>query len=209
MRRRGYRRCTERCRFERREFRRGFVEKVALSLEQFASDAPALFALVPIQEVEITATYGSLDSDVFSKVVASPLLGQLTALDLSKAYLGTGHNLVPLLFSPHLSALQCLSLPIPFLDAPQATFLEVPFLSHLTTLRLRDYPGEGSNGLTALLRSDRLSNLKTLDFCGAAWSNNQRGTLLTRRIVEATSLPALSELDLRSNALTLPLCERW
>lgn len=189
------------CRLSRWEFRRGFVEKVALSLEQWATQAATIFDLAPIREIEFTYSYSRGDAEFLPAVALSPQMKRLTALDLSKASRAVQDELVALLFSPHLSGLLHLTVDGPLLTNPRfGLLLSVPCLSNLETLSLRSIPNEEWD-LEEFFRSDRLSKLRTLDLFEGCWTNQRIGTRLLRQLVAGAGLPSLSTLDFRGNGL--------
>jgi len=86
------------------EFRRGFVEKVALPAEVFPQRADELIRLAPLREVHLTGR-----RDVVRQLARTPLLGQLSGLDLKGNFLNDS-DLAWLVESPFLGRLTRLDL---------------------------------------------------------------------------------------------------
>src|SRR5579885_144501 len=86
------------------KWRRGFVERVTTDARQFLTHAGTLFRLAPVREVQFrnAARHVAL-------LAASPHLGRLTGLDLSRNWLGDD-GLAALLASPHLGRVRSLNL---------------------------------------------------------------------------------------------------
>lgn len=193
------------CAFERCAFRRGFVEKIVLSVEQWARQAETLFTLAPIQEIGFTTFYERLNPNLIQDIrlnpnliqdiVESPLLRRLIALDLSNPNSMTTEIHAYILSSPQLCGLKSLSV-MGWQRQCAVLLRNASCLSNLTSLCLRGYAG-GSE-LEELFRSDHLSKLTTLDLCGALGRSNPE----IRRFIQVARLPSLTTLDLRGNSIT-------
>lgn len=181
------------CKVGRCVFRRGFVEKIALRVEQWARQAETLFTLAPIQEVEFVTNYERPTPHLIQEIVGSPLLRRLTALDLSYSH-SMVENYARILSSPQLCGLEHLSLN-PWHRELARLLLNATCLPNLTSLSVRDYY-EGSD-LEEVFRCHHLAKLRTLDLRGSLRRNSG-----FRPFAQGAHLPSLTTLDLRGSGLT-------
>ncbi len=111
------------------EFRRGFIELVALACDNFLWHAGELFRLAPIQRVRFL-------SAPTQELAASPFLARLTEIGFPRVYIGDA-GLSLLLSSPHLTRLTALDLPsCRISNGGVRALAESPVLAQLTSLNL-------------------------------------------------------------------------
>jgi uncharacterized protein (TIGR02996 family) len=148
------------------EFRRGFVEKVAVEAEAFLRIADALFRLAPVQEVRLSYDSQARRASQPSALVRlanSPHLERLTALEL-EAIRPLEHEVQALAGSPHLTRLEALCLTREILTAEWLPhWWKAPFLPRVATLRLRGAAPSNGLGISELLQSPAVAGLQTLD----------------------------------------------
>jgi uncharacterized protein (TIGR02996 family) len=136
----------------------GFVEHVTLDAGQFLQHGERLFALAPVRRVRLTGPFTP-------RVAASPLLGRLSGLDLSRSYLSDA-GLRTLLRSPHLGGLRWLDLSRCYLsDGGLRALAESPWLAGLTDLNL-GHNQVGLPGVQALFASPHWGKVRTLVLSG-------------------------------------------
>jgi uncharacterized protein (TIGR02996 family) len=145
------------------EFRRGFVENLALAASDFVSHAETLFSSAPILRIRFT-----LMNVAMTRLASCPYLARLQALDLRSTWIAGSAGLRALLSSSHLGCLRSLSLQNCRIgnDGVQA-LAESPVLGQLTAL---DLGGTDINreGVTALLRSRFGGQLRHLNIAGVS-----------------------------------------
>lgn len=207
------------------EFRRGFVDKVTLSIEDFHSSADALFRSTPVQEVRLVCGQPK-DEEVagrraMQRLADSPHLERVTALDLEDDSLWNV-SLSPLASSPRLVRLTTLRLSVHVQSGSAAGgWAEAPFLPRLTSLRLRLLGNHYSTRFPqggALLLTTPLNRLETLELSQggvteaelqAVTTSSHLGRLTTlrlggnllgtgdvRRLISCPGLPSMRTLDL-------------
>jgi uncharacterized protein (TIGR02996 family) len=162
---------------EHYEFRRGFVARVALSGPNFLKNAAELFQRAPVQEVRLTGL-----NPVVRSVAQVPELGRVSALDLSRCYLGSA-GVRLLLASPYLRRLRILDLSQNMVGLPGVQALAAsPYLAQLTALNL------GNNHLNMetvriLTGSPYWGSVQTLNLQGNAAIDAQAREFLTGALV--------------------------
>jgi uncharacterized protein (TIGR02996 family) len=132
------------------EFRRGFIEGVTATGDQFLDGAKELFRLAPVRQAHLLGVVPYL-----AALCESPYLARLTGLDLRDS--GIGNRGAGLLArSPHLAGLTTLDLRRNGIDAEGVSALaESPHLAGLTLLDLSGNP-VGAAGLRAVASSPYL-----------------------------------------------------
>ena len=139
------------------EFRRGFLERVALDARVFLERAEEVFAWAPVRDVHLRSA-----DEVVEDLAASPWLGRLDCLDLRGDHIGAA-GMEALAGSPHLGRLRTLDLHGNVIGSAGARALaRAPWLVNLTTLLL---PGNevGAPGAEALAGSPNVARLTALD----------------------------------------------
>lgn len=101
----------------RYEFHRGFVSRVKLAARDFLDRAPQLFALAPIQHLDLTDSAG-----IVRELFDSPYLDRIRSLDLAQNSL-TDADVKFLADSDHVSELRWLSLAVNNIHEPGLEFL--------------------------------------------------------------------------------------
>src|SRR5262249_29918153 len=160
-------------------FARGFLDRIGITVLAFLRHGDALFAAAPVTRLQLRAV-----RDQMPAVAASPLLGRLTALEISGE--STPHDLAALTASPTPTRLSTLALDS--VDAAQARVLaKWQGLRRLRRLCLRNaYEAEAIGTLAA---SGRLANLPHLNLYGSRTDAASMEAL-------ADHLPSLTHLDL-------------
>src|SRR5262249_4718390 len=146
------------------EFRRGFVDKVAVGPRRFVRQADDLFRLAPVQHVAISNE--SIDRTLARELVRLTALDRLTGLEL-KGYYSGGLILEALMMvRPSLGRLTDLTLTAMREEgSPQGWYyflLDRRLVGRLTALRLRQSL-VAARELRRLLGNPRLNRLTTLD----------------------------------------------
>jgi uncharacterized protein (TIGR02996 family) len=199
--------------FETAQFRRGFVEHVALPLKSFLDHAAALFAAVPLRSVALTLTPPGkdslrppvpLDQGLMHRLADSPFLGRLTALRFPEPpYNGTplgDLGLRILMASPHVGRLRAFEAPRNELTAAAVRALdEAPFRPPLERLVL-SRNRLGPEGAEALAQAKRLTGLTHLDLSQANIQTRGVRALARSANLAALRVLALSRLRLRVQA---------
>lgn len=137
-------------------FRRGFVEEVALTSEQFLEYAPLLFTRAPIQEVHLSAVRDRLGS-----IASSAFLEKPSYLDLSSNAV-RDHGAKTLAQSPHLAQVRGLNLSSSGIgDTGLRALAASPHLGNLRELYLDDnrISDSGVRQLAASPLANRLESL--------------------------------------------------
>jgi uncharacterized protein (TIGR02996 family) len=188
------------------EFRRGFVEKVALRAADFLGVAERLFAAAPVRELRLdfdSTSYGNTPGRRFGlvrRLAASPHLGRLVGLEINcDSWAPLDQNeMRALAQSDHLSRLVSLSLQRRAVSAESLLeLLSAPFLPRLTVFRL-DGGGEALRmGLTYFLREAPLTGLVTLALHDVPLASEDVSAL-----VESPALANLTSLALVRVGLT-------
>jgi uncharacterized protein (TIGR02996 family) len=177
-------------------FRRGFIEEVKVSPEQFLAKGEEWFRLAPIRCVRLVSGWPDNFERIRVRLGEAPLLARVEELDLSEFALGTA----VLARSSHLAGLRRLRVTGAGLVGPGLD--EAPWLEQLTALALvggSDYgidPGLAREARARLLSSPRLKRLARLEL-----SSSRIGLSGARFLASSTTLPALTSLDLRNNRL--------
>ncbi len=178
-------------------FRRGFLDRVSGTPEDFIESAGELFAVAPVREARV-----SLVRDGGRALAACPDLARLRHLEL--ACTDAQLDLPGFLASPYVEGLTGLALdylaPHPsggFLnhtpmlgDAEAAALANCPRLSRLKSLDLSTN-NIGPDGVSALLYSPHLARLEELDLRGNPLSNPG-----LRRLAESPRAGQLTRLEL-------------
>jgi uncharacterized protein (TIGR02996 family) len=142
-------------------FRRGFVNEVAVTVEQFLTHAGYLFQRFPIQEVHVRASASATASASVAALACAPELAQARYLDLSSNRLGDG-GARALAASTHVRGVRGLNLSCTGLgDAGAQALAQSPHLGGLMELYLSNNR-IGDIGGCALAASPRLGRLERL-----------------------------------------------
>jgi uncharacterized protein (TIGR02996 family) len=187
------------------QFRRGFVERVALRVETFLEHADRLFRLAPVRAVWFAFDQEEgedVNGEDHARLAGSPFLARLTTLDLS------GHvfdhpleGTHALLTSPHLAGLRSLYLrygfgldDTGFLDGKTLRLLgSGKYLTHLEylDLSLNEFVTED---LASFRRAKGFRSLRSLCLRGVYMNG-----FGARSVTNAPCLANLQELDLSLN----------
>jgi uncharacterized protein (TIGR02996 family) len=187
------------------EFRRGFVEKVALRATEFLGVAGRLFAVAPVRELCLDIDSTRYDDSprrlaMVRRLAASPHLGRLAGLEIiSPSFEPLERREVRALAeSDHLGRLVSLSFQRRTVNAESLPeLLPAPFLPRLAEFRL-DGGAQGLGaGLRTLLRSPRLGGLSTLVLNDVPLAEDD-----VRVLVEAPALANVTSLGLTRAGLT-------
>ncbi len=184
------------------EFRRGFVEKVALRAADFLGVAERLFAAAPVRELRLDFGLPYNESStrrpgLVRRLAASPWLGRLAALEIDSP----GDSLEraevrELVRSNHLGGLVALSLrPWCLTGDCLPELLSAPFLPRLRTLRLAGTTLGDSLG--PFLRSPRLAGLEKLSLNDTPLDGGG-----ARALAESPALANLTSLSLARARMT-------
>jgi uncharacterized protein (TIGR02996 family) len=142
-------------------FRRGFIEQVWITAEQFLGSAGRLFELTPIRTVRFEEI-----GDRMPALVASPHFGRAEEVGFPSYImhqLGHDGRFEVLVAAPALARIRRLDLGTSYLHRHHAEQLaRCPYLGSVVHLRLSSNP-IGPDGLTAIVHSDRLPALTSLD----------------------------------------------
>jgi uncharacterized protein (TIGR02996 family) len=189
-----------------RQYRRGFVEEVAVTVPAFLEGAGELFRRMPLRVVR----FREATPAVAPALAACPWLARLAGIDLSWNALGD-EGLAALLASPHLEGLRSLSLRGSGLSAEGVQALAAaPQLARLTALDLgtsgRSWtpPGViGRRGARALAASPYLRHLESLSLGGMPeyWGGHDIATAGCRALARSAILDSMTALDLSCNAI--------
>ncbi len=195
------------------EFRRGFVEKVAVRAADFLGVAERIFAVAPVRELRLDFDAMGYDRaprrrlELVRGLAASPHLGRLVGLEIdcpSFDFLNPSFDTLErnevraLAQSDRLSRLVSLSLRGRSVSAESLLeLLPAPFLPRLTELRLHVAGVTPGEGLRTFLRSPRLAGLATL-----ALGDTRLDDEDVRALVESPALANLTALALVRAGLT-------
>jgi uncharacterized protein (TIGR02996 family) len=195
-------------RARRYEFRRGFVEKVTLTPQEFLANAEGLYRVAPVQEVGFLP---QIPYNLFPEMLSQPRqeiahladcpdLNRLTGLDFRHMNLNRA-ELATLAASPHLDRLTSLQLNLRERSSVQA-LVEAPFLAQQVTTLCLDadyYPPtatESADVLDDLFTSPSLARLKTLEV-----HKNPLSPAEIRALAGSPYLSQLTTLRLRGTGL--------
>lgn len=176
-------------------FRRGFIERVEMSLERPADEILAVLSKGPIRHVRDTGQFCSLDG----VVEALPQLDRLTGLEFWGLYAFKDRLVAKLLKSPHLRNLRTLIL---HHDRNGNLVKDKVLIEGLTSphrMNLRElavnvdgmWRGPSPEVLMAMARSPYLANLRKLDL-----SETELTVELIRTLGQSPAFARLEELDL-------------
>lgn len=179
-------------------FRRGFVEEITLTPEEFLNSADRLFEQAPIQHMHLRQRERSVDTaegdpdSPTARVARSPLLAHLTGLSLSRPL--SRHNLQAFADSPHLRELTELKLSGVHLD--EEVLLEWGESPHLPRLRRLDLSEShlSSRVIRAMAETPRLADLTSLNLALTGLPLED-----LRILARSSSLTNLTELNLSGN----------
>ncbi|HEY8504059.1 MAG TPA: TIGR02996 domain-containing protein [Gemmataceae bacterium] len=173
------------------EFRRGFIEEVALPAGAFLESAAELFRLTPLRRVRL---YGA--AEFLDRLVQAPELARVRELDLCGGELGNaGVNL--LVRSPHLANLELLDLSFNGVsDAGVQILARAGNLPSLRRLYLNDNARIGAAGARALAGSAPLRGLTVLDL-----SANAIDSTAVQALTAGAALGNLGVLQLHTNEI--------
>lgn len=204
-------------------FRRGFVEMVRVTAEQFLAHGGRLFELAPIRDVrfddigermaELVASphFGRAEALGFSAYImdqlgvrdrldillASPKLATVRRLEWAMSYLN-GARLEQIARCPHLGSVVHLDLSSnPFNDAGLRAIAESACLPALSSLNVWGGSSVTATGIRDLLDSPLADRLERL-VC--AWL--KMGDIIARMVAGAPRLKRLLALDLSDNDIT-------
>jgi uncharacterized protein (TIGR02996 family) len=144
-------------------FRRGFVETVTLSAQQFAQNAATIFQRAPVRQIHFNRIWGGITEPEL--IAGREELSRVEGLDFSHSLL-RDEGLRIILQSPHLPNLT--SLVLSRSGVTQAGVRELASsqrLNDLTTLHL-EANNLGEGGIRNLLTSPHLTKLHTLNLNG-------------------------------------------
>ncbi len=176
-------------------FRRGFIERVEMSLERPADQILAILSKGPIRHVRDTGQFCSFDG----VVDALPRLDRLTGLEFWGLYAFEEQLVAKLLTSPHLRNLRTLILHHDrngnlVKDEVLIEGLMSPYRVNLRELAVNvdgTWRGPSSDVLMAMARSPYLANLRRLDL-----SETKLTAELIRSLGQSPAFAHLEELDL-------------
>jgi uncharacterized protein (TIGR02996 family) len=182
-------------------FRRGFVEQITLTPDEFLFSADRLFEQAPIQYLRLRQREGSVDTaegdpnSLLARVARSPLLARLTGLSLARPL--SRHDLQAFADSPHLRRLTELRLSGLYLD--EDVLFEWGESPHLPNLRRLDVSEShlSSRVIRAMAETPRLAALTALNL--ALTVNLSLEDL--RVLARSSSLTRLTELNLSGNGV--------
>jgi hypothetical protein len=163
------------------EFRRGFVEHVAVNVATFPRDAAELFASEPVRSVQ-PVRFASAQPVPFEPFFDVPELSRVTRLDLSGPDIAPV-ELEPLTACPHLANLTDLALHgAPVIPAWLGALLTGTGLPALAGLDLRDVTHIGPRLAETLPRADHRRFLR-LDLGRVVFASHQLRAVLESRCV--------------------------
>lgn len=162
------------------EFRRGFVETVNVETRKFLARGADLFDLAPVRHVRFLDVGSNL-----IRLMASPLLGRLTAVTMYAQHLGEELTQA-LAASPHVADLRSLNIGRNRIgDRGVQRLARSPTFARLTGLDLSDNAIRDA-GVRVLAESAHMANLTTLEM--------RRNELSRAGFARLCSSPALSSL---------------
>jgi uncharacterized protein (TIGR02996 family) len=177
-------------RVQRYAFRRGFVEDITLSADNFLQHGNELFRLAPLRRVRLLEAENRM-----SVLGASPLLGRLVGLDLRHTGGMDAEYARPLLRSPHLGGLRELCVRGTGLcnGSGIRALADCPGVAGLTTLDVSDYRRDAIIGRRQMRRRRDWRSTQ-------AWEEDRRS-----RGLNAGVMRALVESPYLTNLCTLRL----
>jgi uncharacterized protein (TIGR02996 family) len=161
-------------------FRRGFLDRISVTVSAFLKRGRGLLAVAPVGELYLRGASGKVAS-----LAASPLLARVWGLDLSGERL-SGDDLAALTASPHLGGLTSLALRGDFLQHASA-LTRWPQTARLRRLDVHSY-GNPQEITDAVVKA-RLDALEWLDLFG-----HDAGPAQLRALAEGA--PSLAHLQL-------------
>ncbi|AGA28644.1 TIGR02996 domain-containing protein [Singulisphaera acidiphila] len=176
-------------------FRRGFIERVEMSLERPADQILAVLSKGPIRHIRDAGQFDDFDG----LVEALPQLDHLTGLEFWKLYVCNDRLVAKLLNSPHLRNLRTLILHHDrngnlVEDEVLIEGLMSPYRMNLRELAVNVdvmWRGPSPKVLMAMARSPYLANLRKLDL-----SETELTVELIRALGQSPAFAHLEELDL-------------
>jgi uncharacterized protein (TIGR02996 family) len=171
--------------FQVANFRRGFLEAVSFSGDEFLEHGARLFRMAPIRDLYLH----ELGDDV-RRLAEMPWLRHLTHLDLGYSRCGVAlpHAVAA---APHLDGLTHLDVRGNDLnDACMEELARIPHLARLTRLELADNKFT-ARGVTGVTHTPYLAGLRRLDL-----SRNRIGTQGVFALMTSPYLKGLTHLDL-------------
>jgi uncharacterized protein (TIGR02996 family) len=203
------------------QFRRGFVEKIAITPRALAAHGQAIRAAAPICEVQLLPFWGTGAAAIeptLLRLADADCLEGIRSLDLSQLHLQEP-ALRSLLYSPRLKRLAGLSIKRNPMSCE--VLAAAPFISRLTALSLCGDWQEANPAAADLLGSALLASLTRLELTGSGISAGELEALAgaapprleSLSIVRATPaarfpeslggvrMPCLRRLVLRNNAM--------
>ncbi len=171
------------------QFRRGFVEEITLSAEDFLEHAPDLLRAGTVRTVHLHDC-----RDALHKLTRLPTLGRVAGLDLCGNRLGDD-GAGRLLRSGHLRHAQALDLSFNGLsDAAVQALLDAGPWPRLRSLGLCGNEGITGRAAAAIAQSGALPALEQLDL-----GDNRLDATAVWRLSNSRTLPRLSALHLAGN----------
>jgi uncharacterized protein (TIGR02996 family) len=138
-------------------FRRGFVERVAMTPPQFVANAAALFRLAPVRHLVLVESNSGVE-----EAVASPHLAGVETLDFRDCFLKVEH-VRHLADSPHLGGLRSLVLRFNnFGEEGLRVLAASRRMPSLTTLDLYETVQQDTTGVEALAAGPQWAGLERL-----------------------------------------------
>ncbi|MBN9122561.1 MAG: TIGR02996 domain-containing protein [Planctomycetes bacterium] len=148
-------------------FRRGFVERVGVTADQFLAHGGRLFELAPVREVRFDPIRGRV-----AALAAAPHFGRAEALGFDQHISDQPHDrghLDALLAAPALATVRRLDFRMSCLGGDDLTRVaRCPYLGSVVHLDLSFNPFDAA-GLRALAHSDRQPALTSLALWGGSW----------------------------------------
>ncbi len=165
------------------EFRRGFVERIALTPEQFIRQGEAFFRLAPVRALRLESGDGEVR---LSELARAPLLDRLREIDVARlGWMPPESSPLALEQARPLPQLRILRLLRNAL--PWSSFAQAPWVPHLTTLSLTGGQRNPNDALAEFLRSAPLDNLARLELAGPT-SAEELALIRSPRLAALTAL---------------------
>ncbi|WP_020468836.1 TIGR02996 domain-containing protein [Zavarzinella formosa] len=179
-------------------FRRGMIEAVTVTPRQFLAIGENGYQRYPIRRFRLVELGESAP-----KIFQSPLMRFVVELDFSQSTLD-GFRCATVARARHLRNLEWLDLGFTGIDHMALTMLlHSPVMSRLKTLRLVENRTINADSLRAILTSEHLSELETLDLSGNLMTSRDLDVLLR----EFDALPNLKFIHLQGNRLGVGIRE--
>lgn len=173
-------------------FRRGFVERIKLSIDTFLDHAEDLRGAFPLQEIVLTGA-----SERLHELAATPKLAGLRGLGFERTWLA--HRAAMLADSAHLASLRRLDLRNNGIGtAALAELAHSGALPSLRQLALGRNTALRDDGMRILLDSPLAEQLRDVDLSGCRLTDAS-----VRRLATSPWLARLELLDLRGNSISL------